>query len=312
MIRYTLTKLFYLILSLWVLASVTFLLMKAIPGDPFMSEKAVPPEIRARLMAQYGLDKPLYEQYFVYLGNLAKGDLGISMKMQDREVGQTIRDAFPFSLKLGIVSIIVSVVIGVSLGMIAALRHRKLLDSVSMVIAVLGVSVPSFVLASFFQYIFGVKLRWLHVVGLSGPLDYIMPTLALSALPIAFIARLTRSNMLEVLTADYIKTAKAKGLSRGAIIRRHVLRNGILPVVTYLGPLTANVVTGSFIIEQIFGIGGLGKIYVISISNRDYSLIMGITLFYGLILMCARFITDIAYGLIDPRITLVSRKEKTA
>nr|WP_240463836.1 ABC transporter permease [Paenibacillus apiarius] len=305
-------KLFYLVVSLWILASVTFLLMKAIPGDPFMSERAVPPEIKARLMAQYGLDKPLHEQYFIYLNKLVHGDLGISMKMQDREVVQMIRDSFPYSLRLGIVAIIVSVVVGVSLGMLAALRHRKLLDTFSMVLAVIGVSVPSFVLASFFQYLFGVKLKWFAVVGLNAPLDYVLPTIALSALPIAFIARLTRSNMLEVLHSDYIKTARSKGLTAGVIVRRHVLRNGILPVVTYIGPLTANVVTGSFIIEQIFGIGGLGKVFVISISNRDYSLIMGITIFYGLILMSARFLTDLAYGFIDPRIKLGNGKEKAA
>nr|WP_272595516.1 ABC transporter permease [Paenibacillus apiarius] len=305
-------KLFYLVVSLWILASVTFLLMKAIPGDPFMSERAVPPEIKARLMAQYGLDKPLHEQYFIYLNKLVHGDLGISMKMQDREVVQMIRDSFPYSLRLGIVAIIVSVVVGVSLGMLAALRHRKLLDTSSMVLAVIGVSVPSFVLASFFQYLFGVKLKWFAVVGLNAPLDYVLPTIALSALPIAFIARLTRSNMLEVLHSDYIKTARSKGLTAGVIVRRHVLRNGILPVVTYIGPLTANVVTGSFIIEQIFGIGGLGKVFVISISNRDYSLIMGITIFYGLILMSARFLTDLAYGFIDPRIKLGNGKEKAA
>ncbi|TQR47046.1 ABC transporter permease [Paenibacillus popilliae] len=312
MIRYVLTKLMYLIISLWVLATLTFLLMKAVPGDPFLSEKAVPPEIRARLMEQYGLDKPLYEQYVVYLNKLVQGDLGISMKMQDREVVQAIRESFPYSLKLGICALIVAVTIGIGLGIAAAMRHRKLIDTSSMVLAVVGVSVPSFVLASFMQYVLGVKLKLLPVFGLAGPLTYVMPTIALSALPIAFIARLTRSSMLEVLHSDYIKTAKSKGLSAGVIVRRHILRNGILPVVTYLGPLTAGIVTGSFIVEHIFGIGGLGKIFVMSITNRDYSLIMGITMFYGVILMAARFLTDLAYGVIDPRIKLAKGKEKAA
>lgn len=312
MIRYVLIKLMYLIISLWVLATLTFLLMKAVPGDPFLSEKAVPPEIRARLMEQYGLDKPLYEQYFVYLNKLVHGDLGISMKMQDREVIQAIRDSFPYSLKIGLVALIVAVTIGIGLGIAAAMRHRKLIDTSSMVLAVIGVSVPNFVLASFMQYVLGVKLKLLPVFGLAGPLTYVMPTIALSALPIAFIARLTRSSMLEVLHSDYIKTAKSKGLSAGVIVRRHILRNGILPVVTYLGPLTAGIVTGSFIVEHIFGIGGLGKIFVMSITNRDYSLIMGITMFYGVILMVARFLTDLAYGVIDPRIKLVKGKEKAA
>lgn len=309
MVRYISSKFIYMLVSIFVLATLTFMLMKVIPGDPFMSEKAVPPEVKARLMAQYGLDKPLYQQYGQYLNNIIHGDLGVSMKMQNQDVGRVIRDSFGFSLRLGIVSIIVSVVVGVSLGMVAALNHRKLMDNIAMVVAVIGVSVPSFVLASFMQYFLGVKLRWFNVAGLNGPLDYVMPVIALSALSIAFIARLTRSSMLEVLHADYIKTAKAKGLTNWYIIRKHVIRNGILPVVTYLGPLTANVLTGSVVIESIFGIGGLGKVFVYNITNRDYPMIMGITLFYGIILMVARFLTDIAYGLVDPRIKLARRKE---
>jgi len=294
---------------MFVLASLTFGLMKVIPGDPFMSEKAVPPEVKAKLFAQYGLDKPILEQYGIYLNNILHGNLGVSMKLQNQEVTKVISDSFKYSLRLGLVSIVVSVIVGVSLGMLAALKHRKLLDNVAMVVAVIGISVPSFVLASFMQYAFGVKLMWLPVAGLDGPLTYIMPVLALSALSIAFIARLTRSSMLEVLSADYIKTARAKGLTAGTILRRHVLRNGILPVVTYIGPLAANVITGSVVIESIFGISGLGKVFVQVITNRDYPMIMGITLFYGIILMVARFATDISYGFIDPRIKLRSRKE---
>ena len=294
---------------MFVLASLTFGLMKVIPGDPFMSEKAVPPEVKAKLFAQYGLDKPILEQYGIYLNNILHGNLGVSMKLQNQEVTKVISDSFKYSLRLGLVSIIVSVIVGVSLGMLAALKHRKLLDNVAMVVAVIGISVPSFVLASFMQYAFGVKLMWLPVAGLDGPLTYIMPVLALSALSIAFIARLTRSSMLEVLSADYIKTARAKGLTAGTILRRHVLRNGIMPVVTYIGPLAANVITGSVVIESIFGISGLGKVFVYNITNRDYPMIMGITLFYGIILMLARFVTDISYGFIDPRIKLRSRKE---
>ncbi|WP_028544057.1 ABC transporter permease [Paenibacillus taiwanensis] len=312
MTRYILNKVFFFILSLFMLASITFMLMKSIPGDPFMSEKNIPPEIKARIMAHYGLDKPIHEQYGIYLSNLVQGNLGISMKMQDREVVEFIRDSFPFSMKLGIVAVIVSVLIGVTLGMTAAFNHRKMLDTSAMVLAVVGVSVPSFVMASILQWLLGVKFPIFNVVGLQEAKDYVLPTIALAALPIAFIARLTRSNMLEVLHSDYIKTARSKGLSTWTVMQRHVLRNGILPVVTYLGPLTANVITGSFIIEQIFGIAGLGKIYVMSIGNRDYSLIMGITIFYGLILMSARFITDLAYGFIDPRIKLGKRKEKAA
>ncbi|QSF47909.1 MULTISPECIES: ABC transporter permease [Paenibacillus] len=309
MVRYVANKLFYMLVSLFVLISATFFLMKAIPGDPFTSEKKVPPEIKARLYEQYGLDKPLYHQYFKYLGDIAQGDLGVSMKRLNQDVTHLIGQTFSASLKLGVVAIIVSVIVGVFLGMIAALYHRKFIDSAAMVLAVLGIAVPSFVVASVLQYVLAYKFHWVPVSGFKGPIYYILPVAALSAQPIAFIARLTRSSMLEVLHADYIKTAKAKGLSWAAILSRHVLRNGILPVVTYLGPMTANVVTGSVVIEQIFGIGGIGKQFVEAIGVRDYTVIMGITIFYGVLLMLARFITDIAYVFVDPRIKLTGGKE---
>ena len=309
MVRYVANKFFYMLVSLFVLISATFFLMKAIPGDPFTSEKKVPPEIKARLYEQYGLDKPLYHQYFKYLGEIAQGDFGVSMKRLNQDVTHLIGQTFSASLKLGVIAIIVSVIVGVFLGMMAALYHRKFIDSAAMVLAVLGIAVPSFVVASVLQYVFAAKLHWVPVSGFKGPLYYVLPVAALSAQPIAFIARLTRSSMLEVLHADYIKTAKAKGLSWAAILSRHVLRNGILPVVTYLGPMAANIVTGSVVIEQIFGIGGIGKQFVEAIGVRDYTVIMGITIFYGILLMVARFITDIAYVFVDPRIKLSGGKE---
>jgi len=310
LVRYLLRKLVFVVISLFVLASVTFFLMKAIPGDPFTSEKAVPPEIKANLMAHYGLDKPLYVQYAAYIKNVASFDLGMSMKWQGRSVNQIIEGAFGYSLRLGLLAVVTSVTIGVLLGTVAALRHRKLLDNVAMIVAVLGVAVPSFVMATLLQYLFGVKIPLFNVAGLNEPLDYVLPTLALSFMPIAFIARLTRSSMLEVLQSDFIKTAKAKGLSGSVITVRHALRNAILPVVTYLGPLATSVITGSVVIEKIFGIPGLGKYFVESVENRDYTLIMGLTLFYGTLLMSARFFTDVAYGLVDPRIKLTGGKEK--
>lgn len=309
MVRYIANKLFYTLISLFILISATFFLMKAIPGDPFMSEKKVPEEIRQRLMEQYGLDKPVFQQYVKYLGDIVQGDLGISMKKINQEVSDIIGQTFSASLKLGLVAIVVSVIIGVVLGLLAALYHRKIIDNITMVLAVLGIAVPSFVLASLLQYVFASKLHWLPTMGFKGPLYYVLPVAALSAQPIAFIARLTRSSMLEVLHADYIKTAKAKGLSWFAILTRHVVRNGIMPVVTYMGPMTANIVTGSVVIEQIFGIGGIGKQFVQAITSRDYPMIMGITIFYGALLMIARLITDVAYGFIDPRIKLNARKE---
>lgn len=309
MTRYLFKKFVFMLISLFVLISATFFLMKAIPGNPFMSEKATSPEIQARLMAQLGLDKPLFTQYVIYLRNVITGDFGISMKKLNQSVTDIISQTFMVSLKLGVVAIIVSIILGILLGMLAALYHRKLIDNVAMILAVLGIAVPSFVLASLIQYFFGLKLGWFRVAGLDGPLDYVLPVAALSAQPIAFIARLTRSSMIEVLHADYIKTAKAKGLNMLTIMFKHVIRNAILPVVTYVGPMTANIVTGSIVIERIFGIGGIGKVLVDSITNRDYTMIMGVTIFYGILLMLARFITDVAYALIDPRIKLTGGKE---
>ncbi|WP_438351833.1 ABC transporter permease [Paenibacillus sp. FA6] len=309
MVRYVANKFLYMLLSLLILISATFFLMKAIPGDPFQSEKKLSPEIRERLMVQYGLDKPMYQQYLKYVGDIATGDFGISMKKLNQNVTTIIEKTFLTSLKLGSVAIVVAVVVGVLLGMLAALYHRKLIDNVAMILAVLGMAVPSFVLASLLQFYLAEKAGWFNVLGFEKPIDYVLPVMALSAQPIAFIARLTRSSMLEVLHADYIKTAKAKGLNWFNIMFKHVIRNGILPVVTYVGPMTANIITGSVVIEQIFGIGGIGKVFVESITNRDYTLIMGITIFYGVILMLARFVTDIAYVLIDPRITFTRGKE---
>ncbi|MFB5759300.1 ABC transporter permease [Paenibacillus medicaginis] len=309
MARYLINKFVFMLISLFILISATFFLMKAIPGNPFLSEKATSPEIQARLMAQYGLDKPVFTQYLIYLGDIVTGDFGISMKKLNQSVSDIIGQTFMVSLKLGLVAIVVSIILGILLGMLAAMYHRKLIDNVAMILAVLGIAVPSFVLASLIQYFFGLKLGWFHVMGFNGPLDYVLPVAALSAQPIAFIARLTRSSMLEVLHADYIKTAKAKGLNSFVIMFRHVIRNAILPVVTYVGPMTANIVTGSIVIERIFGIGGIGKVLVESITTRDYTMIMGVTIFYGILLMLARFITDIAYVFIDPRIKLTGRKE---
>ncbi|WIV18260.1 ABC transporter permease [Paenibacillus polygoni] len=309
MVRYVINRLVFMLISLFILISATFFLMKAIPGNPFMGEKNVSPEIEARLMEQYGLDKPVFQQYTKYLGDIATGDFGISMKRLNQDVGGIISDTFAVSLKLGAVAIVVAVIVGVLLGMIAAMNHRKIIDNVAMILAVLGIAVPSFVLASLLQFYLAQEAGWFKVMGLNGPLDYVLPVAALSAQPIAFIARLTRSSMLEVLHADYVKTAKAKGLNSVTIMFKHIIRNAILPVVTYVGPMTANIITGSVVIERIFGIGGIGKVFVESITTRDYTMIMGITIFYGIILMVARFITDIAYVIIDPRIKLSNGKE---
>ncbi|KKC48706.1 MULTISPECIES: ABC transporter permease [Paenibacillus] len=300
MFRFIVRRLINIVISLVVLASATFFLMKAVPGNPFLNEKNSQATIDA-MMKYYGLDKPLWQQYLTYMKNLFQGELGESLKTPGRFVTDIISQSFGNSLKLGLVAVVVSVIVGVALGMIAAMYNRKLIDKIAVFVAILGISIPNFVVGSVMQYLLGVKVTWFNVAGLAGPMDYVLPTIALSALPIAFITRLTRSSMLEVLTADYIRTAKAKGLSPMRIVLRHGLRNAILPVVTYLGPMSANVITGSVVVEKIYAIAGLGKFFTDSIANRDYPLIMGITLFYAVILMVARFLADIGYALVDPR-----------
>lgn len=296
-------------LSLLIIITATFFLMKAIPGDPFTQEKDMPPEIYESMMAHYGLDKPTYVQYFNYLKSVATWELGPSFKYKTQTVNDIINSGFPVSLALGLQALLLALSLGVLLGAVAAMHHNKWQDYTAMIIAVIGISVPSFLLASFFQYIFAMKLGWLPVARWGTFEHSILPVLSLAALPIAFIARLMRSSMLEVLQQDYIKTAKSKGLTGRVITMRHALRNAILPVVTFLGPLTAGILTGSFVIEKIFGIPGLGMHFVTSISNRDYTVIMGITVFYSIILLLMVLLVDIAYGLIDPRIKLSSGKE---
>jgi oligopeptide transport system permease protein len=297
-----------MLVALFILVTATFVLMNAVPGSPLQSEKATSVQVQKNLEAYYGLDKPMIVQYGIYLKNLTEFDLGISMKKKFQSVDKMISTSFKYSLRLGIASVITSVIAGCVLGIIAAMYHRKLLDNVAMIIAVIGLSIPSLVLAPILQYVFAVKIRAFEVAGLNGPLDYVLPTIALSAASIAFIARLIRSTMIEVLNADFIKTAKAKGLAGHVIVWRHALRNSLLPVVTFLGFLTANVITGSVVIEQIFAIPGLGKFFVASVTDRDYPLIMGITIFYAAILMVSRLLADIAYVLVDPRIRLSGGK----
>ncbi|MCA0758572.1 ABC transporter permease [Paenibacillus sp. N4] len=308
MIRYILSKFMFMLLSLFLLITATFVLMNAVPGSPLQSEKATSEQVQKNLEAYYGLDKPLIVQYGTYLKNLVKGDLGISMKKKFQSVDKMIASSFKYSLKLGVSAIVTSVVAGSVLGIVAAMYHRKFLDNLAMIIAVIGLAIPSLVLAPLLQYLFAVKLRIFEVAGLNGPMDYVLPTIALASGPIAFIARLLRSTMIEVLNADFIKTAKSKGLSGYVIVMRHALRNSMLPVVTYLGYLTAGIITGSVVIEEIFGIPGIGKYFVQSVTDRDYPLIMGITIFYAIILMVTRFLADIAYVFVDPRMRVSGGK----
>lgn len=299
-----LKKLGYLLITLWVIVTATFFLMKAIPGDPLTQEKAIPPEIMASLRAHYGLDDPWYVQYLRYLKSVATFDLGPSFKYKDRTVNEIIREGFPVSALLGLEALLIAVSIGIFLGALAALKHNRWQDYSAMAFAVIGISVPSFILATLLQYVFALKLNLLPVARWGTPLHTILPALSLAALPTAFIARLTRSSLLETLQQDYIKTAVAKGLSRRSVLIRHALRNALLPVVTYMGQLIANVFVGSFIIERIFGIPGLGQWFVTSVTNRDYTVIMGTTVFYSAVLLFSIFLVDIAYGYLDPRIRI--------
>lgn len=302
MMRYLLKRLAAILVALWVIITVTFFLMKAVPGDPFTQEKALPKEILQSLYEHYKLNDPWYVQYVNYLKSILTWDLGPSFKYKSRTVNDIINSGFPISATLGLEAMAIAIGFGVFLGTLAALKQNHLQDYVAMVIAALGISVPSFILAAFLQYLFAIKLDLLPVARWGTFQQSILPAISLAALPTAFIARLTRANMMEVLSMDYMKTARAKGLSERAVLLKHALRNAILPVVTYLGMLTANILTGSFIIEKIFGIPGLGQWFINSITNRDYTVIMGITVFYSMILLGAIFFVDLIYGWIDPRI----------
>jgi len=302
MSNYLVKKGLILLSSLFLVTVLTFFLMHAIPGDPFIQDKAIPEEILQALHKHYGLDQPLYVQFFKYLDGVLHFELGPSFKYEGRTVNEIISTGFPVSFYLGMEALVIAVFGGICLGSIAAMNHRRLPDYIMMVIAVLGISVPSFILATFLQYLLAMKLSLLPVARWGSFSQTIMPALSLAALPLAFIARLTRSNMIEVLQQDYIQTAKSKGLNGIKVLLRHVLRNALLPVVTYLGPLTAAVMTGSFAIEKIFGIPGLGQWFVMSITNRDYTVIMGVTIFYSALLLLCVFIVDLLYCFIDPRI----------
>lgn len=304
MAKYIGKRFLYMVLTLFIIATITFFLMHSIPGDPFTDTKKLSPEIIANLNAKYGLDKPLIVQYGTYLKNLSKGDLGLSLKYKNRTINSMLAAGFPASARLGLSAVAIGLSLGLTFGIIAALHNKKFFDYLVIIIAVLGVAVPSFVFAGLFQYWFGVKLGWFPVAGWKDASYMVLPVLALGLRMIAFQARMMKTNMIEVMGMDYIKTAKAKGLSKGVIIRRHVIRNAILPVITVLGPLIAGVVMGSFVIEQVFGIPGMGKYFVTGVQQYDYTMILGTTIFYAALLIVMIFIVDIAYAFIDPRIKL--------
>jgi oligopeptide transport system permease protein len=303
MIRFILKRLFASAIMLFLLITISFFTIKLIPGSPFTSEKMQPGSKKA-IYAYYGLDKPVHEQYLLYLRNLLQGDLGVSYKIRSVSVNEVIAKSFPYSLDLGARSIALAVAAGLGLGIVSAYKRGKAVDAFTMILATIGIAVPSFLIGFFIQYIFAVKLRWLPVAQYTSFAHTILPTFALSLGMLATIAKYTRASMIEVIYADYVKTADAKGLSKWRIITRHQLRNALLPIVTLLGPMMAMILTGSFVVENVFAIPGLGRYYVTSITNLDYTMIMGLTIFFAVFLVAMNLLVDIVYVLIDPRIKL--------
>ena len=305
------------LVTLWLVVTITFFLLHLLPGDPFQSEKAIPPKIKENLMAKYHLDKPIGEQYVQYLKSVSKGDLGESMKVRGRTVNDVIKKSFPISADLGARSIIFALVVGIPLGIVAALKRGKYQDKIAMIIAVIGISVPSFVLAGLMQKYFvdihngffidklGLPdfLR-IRLSGWDSPEKKILPVIALGLYTVALIARLLRDKMIEVMGQDYIRLAIAKGVKPRDIVVKHALRNAILPIVTIMGPTIAAVLTGSFVIEKVFTIPGLGKYYIQSINDRDYTMVLGVTVFYAAFLILMMIVMDIVYALVDPKIKL--------
>ncbi|MEO3947439.1 ABC transporter permease [Gorillibacterium sp. CAU 1737] len=307
MVKFIVRRFLYMVVTLWVIITLVFFLMKNLPGNPFgEASMKLSAEAKKILMSQYGLDKPVWEQYLKYMWNVLNGDLGRSYQFPTTKVTEKITQAFPASAELGLWALLIAVIVGLFLGIIASLNHNKGLDYSAMFTAVIGVSVPSMVLGPLLSYYVGVKMSWLGLPpGLwNGPESRVLPALALSFGTIAVLARLMRASMLDVLSQDYIKTAKAKGLSPNSTVWKHTIRNAIIPVITALGTITVNLITGTLIVEQVFAVPGLGKHFVQAIYSNDYTMIAGLTIFYSAILMIALFIVDITYGLVDPRIRI--------
>ena len=308
---YALKRIGVSIMTLLLVTAITFFLMNAIPGSPFMTEKSTPEQI-AQAEAKYGLDQPLVVQFVNYIRNYLHGDMGTSLKMQEGTAVTTIlfgQDKFIISIKLGVMALITAVVVGIPLGCLAAYYRGKWIDSLLRVITTLGVAVPSFVTATLLLFGLGVNLGWLPVQSNSLPdaASYVMPVMTLAFYPSCYIAKLTRTSMLDAISQDYIRTARAKGVKTKVILFKHALRNSLIPVITYLGPLTAGIITGALVVEQIFHIPGLGDYFVSSILNRDYPVIMGTTVLLAALIVIMNLVVDIAYKILDPRINITKK-----
>ncbi|MHA3026110.1 oligopeptide ABC transporter permease OppB [Chromohalobacter israelensis] len=304
MLTYTLKRLLMAVPTLLTVITISFFLMRIAPGGPFDGERQLPPEIEANLKAAYHLDEPLPQQYLRYMGNLLQGDFGPSFKYKDFSVTELIAQGFPVSLEIGGLAILLALLVGLPLGVIAALRRNSGLDYAVMGAALAGIAVPNFVIAPILALVFGVLLAWLPAGGWNGGAlpNLILPVIALSIQQIAYIARMMRASMIEVLGSHYIRTARAKGLSERQVIWRHAIRPALLPVTSYLGPAIAGIITGSVVIEQIFGIPGIGRYFVQAALNRDYTLVMGTVVFYGALIVLMNLLVDLLYSALDPQI----------
>ncbi len=309
-VTYVSKRLVEAVVTVWIIASLTFMLLRFLPGGPFDQEKTLPPEIKANIEKKYGLNEPIMTQYFHYIANLSKGDLGESYKYIGRNVTDIIKDSFPISFQLGFYSLLIAFLIGVPVGIFAAEKHNTFWDSSAMIFAISGVALPSFVFGPLLVLFFCFGVPFQSLKGLlppalwESPIYYILPVITLGIRPAAIIARLMRSSVLEVIHSDFVRTAKAKGLTQRAVMYKHVLKNSLLPVITISGPLCAGVLSGSFVNEIIFAVPGMGKHLVQSVTNRDYPLVLGLTLVYALMLVIANLIVDLLYVVVDPRIQL--------
>jgi oligopeptide transport system permease protein len=302
MIRILLQRLLELIPTALVIVAASFALVRLAPGSPFSSEREIPPEVRQKLEAKYGFDKPLPEQFIRYLGNLLRGDLGLSTKYPQRTVNEIIANGFPVTLSLAAIALLWSLLVGITAGIIGAIRQNTVWDHVAMTAALVGISVPSFVLGPLLVLTVSLRLHLLPPAGWGDWQHVVLPGLTLGTIYAASIARLTRGGMLEVVRSDFIRTARAKGLSESLIVWRHMLRGGLLPVVSYLGPAVASMLTGSVVVEKIFNVPGIGPYFVDAAFNRDYFLVMGIVLLYAFFLLLMNLVVDVVYGFLDPRV----------
>lgn len=301
MLALLLKRLLTAIPVLLIVATLTFVLVRIVPGGPFDADKNLPPAIVANLNAKYQLDKPVPQQYVIYLSRLVGGDLGVSYKYVNRTVRDILSEAIPVSVQLGFTALVLAILIGIPLGTLAAVNRGTWLDVTAMLISTAGISVPGFVIGAFLIFIFGIWLKVLPVALWESPWHMVLPSLTLAFSPAAYLARLTRASLLEVLEKDWVRTARSKGLSRWSTIIKHALRNALVPVVTVLGPLTAILITGSFVVEYLYAIPGMGRFFVTAVTNRDYDLIMGTTLVFAALLIVTNAIVDVAYQILDPR-----------